>query len=141
MKPVNIFARTPTPASTVAEPTKPTELAKPAEPKKVEITSNFVVAIPVAAKSRKTPDKTFIFYAYLFATSPKEAVQRVGEGLQQDGLDLQAVTGKIKVTTLDQWTVFVSRNFDWMKDMLPTAEQLTQQDRSKIYYSPKIIQS
>ncbi len=114
----------------------PDKAAKPAE-----VPANHILAIPVAAKSRETPDKTLIFYAYLFSDSPKEAVQRVGEDLRDSGIDLRAVTGPILATTLEKWTDFVGKNFDWMKDTLPTAKQLGEQNRGVIYYSSKIVQS
>ena len=79
-----------------------------------------------------------MLYGFLFADSADEAVARLRAEMPEEGLELLEVTGKVFVTTIPEWTDFVSSRFNWIKDALPTAAQMSDSNRSVIHYSPKI---
>lgn len=45
-----------------------------------------------------------------------------------------------EVVPLAGWSDFVAKRLDWIKDSLPTIEQLQAGPRAMVYYSPKIVQ-
>ena len=119
----------------------PPDKAKASATVQTAVPVDRILAIPVAARKVDAPGKTLIFYAYLFADTPHNAVERVRRDLQDDGMELLTLTGPIMATTLSEWTTFVGKRFDWFKESLPTAKQLGTENRGIIYYSPKIVQS
>jgi hypothetical protein len=82
--------------------------------------------------------KTYVFYAFLFGDSADAAVVRLRRELHDEGLEFVELKGNVLVTSISGWTDFVAGNFDWIKDALPTAEQLAEGSRSIVYYSPNI---
>lgn len=82
--------------------------------------------------------ETYIFYAFLFAKSAEAAVMRIQRELKDEGLEFIELTGKVLQTSVPEWTDFVLHNFEWIKDLLPTARQIGEGARSMVYYTPKI---
>ena len=82
----------------------------------------------------------YIFYGFLFADSAEAAVARLRKELSDEGLEFVGLTGPVLVTTIAVWTEFVSDRFDWIKDALPTAQQIAGDSRGIVYYTPKITQ-
>ncbi len=101
-----------------------------------------IFVVPVAARkftnTGAESKETYMFYAFLFADSAEAAVARLRKELQDEGFEFLELTGKVLVTTIPEWTKFVSNKFDWIKDALPTARQLDDYSRSVVHYSPKI---
>lgn len=101
-------------------------------------------AVPVAARKRTgggpPPKERFIFYSFLFADSAEAAVARLPRELRDEGLEFIELTGHVLTTSIPAWTEFVAQRFDWIKDALPTAQQLAEGSRGIVYYSPKITQ-
>ena len=107
-------------------------------------TTEHIFAVPLAARPLDVPEgkhsPTYVFYAFLFADSAEAAVAHLRRELRGEGLAFVELTGKVIVTSVPGWSAFVSHNFDWIQDALPTAEQLADAPRGIIYYTPKITQ-
>jgi hypothetical protein len=101
-----------------------------------------IFVVPLAARKLTATGEgaktTYMFYAFLFADSAEAAVARLRKEVRDDGFEFLELTGKVLVTTIPEWTEFVSNKFDWIKDSLPTAQQLTDYSRGVVHYSPKI---
>ena len=103
-----------------------------------------IFAVPLAARKSVTTEATlkekYIFYGFLFADSAEAALTRLRKELSDEGLEFIGLTGPVLVTTIPEWTEFVSNRFDWIKDALPTAQQIAEDSRGIVYYTPKITQ-
>ena len=64
---------------------------------------------------------------------------RLHREVRDEGFEFLELTGKVLVTSIPEWAEFVSNKFDWIKDALPTAQQLADDSRGVVHYSPKII--
>lgn len=101
-----------------------------------------IFAVPVAAMKRaepgEKPRETSIFYAFLFAKSAPVAVERLKRELRDEGMEFIALKGKVIEVPLHEWTHFVTHRFEWIADLLPTAQQISDGSRAAVYYTPKI---
>lgn len=101
-----------------------------------------IYAVPLAA--RKLPGQAaaspeiYVFYAFVSAESPDQALEFVRTALPEDGYEFIELTGRIIFTGRADWDGFVASKFDWMKDALPTGRQLDKFVRGVVHYSPKI---
>ena len=104
----------------------------------------YVHAVPILARKFTTtggvPRQTYVFYAFLFEKSAALAVARLRKEIRDDGFEFLEIAGQAEVVPLTAWSEFVAKRFDWIKDSLPTAEQLRTGARGIVYYSPKIVQ-
>lgn len=102
-----------------------------------------IYVVPLAARKITAPGElskeTYMFYAFLFDTSAEAAVARLHREVHDEGFEFLELTGKVLVTSIPEWTKFVSTKFDWIKDTLPTAQQLADYSRGVVHYSPKIM--
>jgi hypothetical protein len=102
-----------------------------------------IYVVPLAARKITAPGElskeTYMFYAFLFDASAEAAVARLHREVRDEGFEFLELTGKVLVTSIPDWTEFVSDKFDWTKDALPTAQQLADDSRGVVHYSPKII--
>ncbi len=102
-----------------------------------------IFVVPLAARkftaTGEVSKETYMFYAFLFAESAEAAVARLRKEVRDDGFEFLELTGKVMITTIPEWTKFMSNRFDWIKDALPTARQLADYSRGVVHYSPKII--
>lgn len=114
----------------------------PAKPHHPEQPEEHIFAVPLAAVKRtETGDKpreTYIFYAFLFAKSATVAVERLRHELRDDGLEFVQLKGTVVDIPLSEWKHFVTHRFEWIEDLLPTTQQITDGARSVVYYTPKI---
>jgi len=114
--------------------------AKPPQPTQPE---EHIFAVPLAAVKREEtgekPRETYIFYAFLFAKSATLAVERLKRELHDEGLEFVALKGNVIDIPLSEWKHFVTHRFDWIADLLPTTQQITDGARGVVYYTPKII--
>jgi hypothetical protein len=103
-----------------------------------------IFVVPLAARklapASPASKDVYIYYAFLFDKSAEAAVTRVRKEVRDEGYEFLQLTGEVEETTLSEWTAFVTRKFDWMKDALPTARVLKDQARGLVYYSPMIRQ-
>lgn len=101
-----------------------------------------IFVVPLAARkitaTGAVSKETYMFYAFLFADSAEAAVARLRNEVRDEGFEFLELTGKVLVTTIPEWTKFVSSKFDWIKGALPTARQLADYSRCVVHYSPKI---
>ena len=101
-----------------------------------------IFAVPSAARKCLTTEATqkeqYVFYSFLFADSAEAAITRLRKELRDEGLEFIGLTGKVLVTTIPEWTEFVSDRFDWVRGSLPTAQQIAEGSRGIVYYTPKI---
>ncbi|AOS43266.1 hypothetical protein Verru16b_00309 [Lacunisphaera limnophila] len=112
---------------------------------KLDAKADPIFAVPIATR-KLTPagvasKATYIYYAFLFADSADDAVARVRREVRDEGYEFLQLTGPVLTTSLPAWTDFVANRFDWMKESLPTTQQLNTQARGIVYYSPMIVQS
>ncbi len=101
-------------------------------------------AVPVVARKITTdgtiPREKYVFYSFLFADSADAAVSHLRRELRDEGLEFIDLTGPVLTTSISEWTDFVAKRFDWMKDALPTAQQIADGSHGIVYYTPKITQ-
>lgn len=114
--------------------------AKPPQPAQPE---EHIFAVPLAAVKRTEsggkPNESYIFYAFLFAGSAPLAVERLRKELRDEGLEFVQLKGTVIDIPLSEWKHFVDHRFEWLKELLPTTQQITEGARSVVYYTPKII--
>lgn len=100
-------------------------------------------AVPLAARkitaTGELSKESYMFYAFLFAASAEAAVTRLHREVHDEGFEFLELTGQVLVTSIPEWTEFVSKKFDWIKEALPTAQQLADYSRGVVHYSPKIM--
>ena len=105
----------------------------------------YVHAVPVLARKFTTtgavPKETYLFYAFLFEKSAELAVVRLRKELRDEGFEFLEIAGQTETVPLTGWSAFVAKRLDWIKDSLPTTEQLRDGARGIIYYSPKIVRA
>jgi len=108
-----------------------------------EAAAEFIQAVPISARKFTTtgavPKECYVFYAFLFETSAEQAVVRLRKEIRDEGFEFNEIAGRIEAVPLTEWSDFVAKRFDWIKDSLPTAEQLRDGARGLVYYTPKII--
>jgi len=104
----------------------------------------YVHAVPVSARkvsATGVPSKeNYVFYAFLFAESADQALARLKKEIRSEGFEFIEIAGQAEVVPLAGWSAFVTNRFDWIKDSLPTAEQISTGSRGIVYYTPKIVQ-
>jgi len=104
----------------------------------------YVHVVPISARKFTTtgivPKESYVFYAFLFAESPESAVTRLRKEIRDEGFEFIEIAGQAETVPLAGWSDFVTKRLGWIKDSLPTAEQLRTGARGIVYYSPKIVQ-
>ena len=102
-----------------------------------------ICAVPLAAyrlnENGERSRETYIFYAFVFSETAEAAVARLHHELRDEGYEFIKVEGNVLVTSLSHWTAFVNHWMEWMRNDLPTAQQLADLNRGVIHYSPKMI--
>ena len=112
------------------------------KPSRSELPEERIFAVPVAAVKRSEAGgeakETYIFYAFLFGKSAALAVDRLRHELRDEGLEFISLKGRVIEVPLYEWNHFVTHRFEWIQDLLPTGQQITEGARATVYYTPKI---
>jgi hypothetical protein len=100
-------------------------------------------SVPLAARKFTTsgtvPKETYMFYAFVFADSANTAVARVRQDVRDEGFEFVELTGQVVYTTIPEWSHYVDTHLGWIKEALPTTQQLRDLNPGVIHYSPKIM--
>jgi hypothetical protein len=102
-----------------------------------------IYVVPLAA--RKQADglspghEIYLYYAFARASSSQEALKRVQSAVKDDGYEFIELTGRISYTDRAEWDHFIANSFDWIKDSMPTGQQLDNYPPGVVLYSPKIV--
>jgi hypothetical protein len=128
------------PRPTPASPAGPSPAAPPPA---ITPETEHIYSVPLAARKFTTsgavPKEVYMFYAFLFADSAKAAVAKVRKEVRDEGFEFIELTGQVVYTTLPEWSRYVETHLDWIKDSVPTTEQLRSLSRGIVHYSPKIM--
>jgi hypothetical protein len=102
-----------------------------------------IYAVPLAARklsgSAAPSHEIYVYYAFVSAESPDQALDFVRTAVRDDGYEFIELTGRIIFTNRADWDGFVGSKFGWMKESLPTGRQLDKFVRGVVHYSPKIV--
>jgi hypothetical protein len=124
-------------------PASPPEPSAPAPAPAITPDTEHIYSVPLAARKFTTsgavPKEVYMFYAFLFADSAKAAVAKVRKEVRDEGYEFIELTGQVVYTTLPEWSRYVETHLDWIKDSVPTTENLRNVSRGIVHYSPKIM--
>ncbi len=111
--------------------------------RKPEAPVEHLFAVPVEARPLPgdggPAKERYLLYVIVFADSAEAAGKVAKRELRDEKLEFIGFTGPALHTTLDGWTAFVDREFNWIKDALPTQSQLAESPRALVYYTPRIV--
>lgn len=115
------------------------------QPKAPHEQPDVVYAVPLAARKlaekSTTRERVYVFYAFVSASSPEQALELVRVAVRDDGFEFIELTGRIIYSNRADWDQFVAKNFDWIKEGIPTGKQLDEFVSGVVLYSPKIVQT
>lgn len=102
-----------------------------------------IYVVPLAARKLPSPaapsSKVYIYYAFVSAASADQALGLVKAAVHDDGFEFVELTGRITYTDRAEWDQFVAKNFNWIRDTMPTGQQLDKFVNGVVHYSPKIV--